>query len=263
MTNRNVVLLPGKSATGKTASLRNLRNPKGVLYCCAEAGKELPFASQFTVLNLASPLELPTLFTKAATTPKFHTIVIDSLDYLMDMYESQIVLTSNNTMQGWQDYQQYFKALMQTHVAQSKMNVIFTGHTMDVLNENEGVMENFIKVKGSLMNHGIESYFNNIIGCKKVPLKWLEGQSSPLLNITEEETELGFKYVYQTRLTKRTVNERIRGPLGMWSPKEIYIDNDLQNVLDRLQAYYNPSSTADTQQPIKTAKGDLNAAQPT
>jgi len=238
MANRNLVLVCGPSAAGKTASLRNLKNPKGVIYLCCEAGKELPFAADFKVFNVTHPLQVFDIFAQAEERKTVHTIVIDSLDYLMDMYESQCVLTSTNTMQGWQDYQQFFKKLMQEIVASSRLNVIFTAHTMSILNENEAVRETMVKVKGALMNQGIESYFNNVISCKKVPLKSLEGMNSPLLNITEEEEILNFKYVYQTRLTKKTVDERIRGPLGMWSIKEIFIDNDLQGVLDRLQEYY-------------------------
>jgi hypothetical protein len=238
MTNRNLVLVCGPSASGKTASLRNLKNPKGVIYLCCESGKELPFAADFKVFNVTHPLQVFDIFAQAEAKTAIHTIVIDSLDYLMDMYESQCVLTSTNTMQGWQDYQQFFKKLMQEVVASSRLNVIFTAHTMSILNENEAVRETMVKVKGALMNQGVESYFNNVISCKKIPLKSLEGMESPLLNITEEEEILNFKYVYQTRLTKKTVDERIRGPLGMWSIKEIFIDNDLQGVLDRLQEYY-------------------------
>lgn len=54
-----------------------------------------------------------------------HTIVIDSLNYLMDMYESLHVLTATNTMQAWGEYTQFFKRLMQRHVASSSKNVIF------------------------------------------------------------------------------------------------------------------------------------------
>ncbi len=60
-----------------------------------------------------------------------------------------------------------------------------------------------------------------------------------MLNVTEEEELVGFKYVFQTRLDKDSVNERIRGPLGLWSVQETFIDNDLQLVLDKLQDYYN------------------------
>ena len=59
-----------------------------------------------------------------------------------------------------------------------------------------------------------------------------------MLNITPEEEALGFKYVYQTKLTKDTVNERLRGPLGLWDTKETYIDNNIQLVINRLRDYY-------------------------
>ena len=60
-----------------------------------------------------------------------------------------------------------------------------------------------------------------------------------MLEITPEEEALGFKYVFQTKLTKETVNERLRGPLGMWSTEETFIDNDMQKVFDHLYNYYN------------------------
>jgi hypothetical protein len=89
------------------------------------------------------------------------------------------------------------------------------------------------------MNQGVESYFSNVISTKKVPTKNLSADGTDLLTITEDEDELGFKYVFQTRLTKDTVNERIRGPHMMWDRAETYIDNNLQLVLNRLHEYYN------------------------
>ena len=127
---------------------------------------------------------------------------------------------------------------MNQYVAKSTKNVIFTAHTMDVMNEAEMVNETLIKVKGSLMNVGIEAMFTTVISTKKVPLKKLEGCASDLLNVTEEEELLGFKYVYQTKLTKETVNERIRSSIGMWDTKESFIDNDVAIVLQRLHEYY-------------------------
>ena len=111
-------------------------------------------------------------------------------------------------------------------------------HTMDVLNEAEMINETLVKVKGSIMNNGVESMFTTVISSKKVALKKLEGMGSSMLNITDEEEMLGFKYVFQTRLTKETVNERIRSPLHMWDMKETFIDNDVVHVLDRLDTYY-------------------------
>lgn len=90
-----------------------------------------------------------------------------------------------------------------------------------------------------LYEHRCESYFSCIIASKKVPTKKLEGYASDLLEITEEEELLGFKYVFQTKLTKDTVNERLRGPMGLWSTKETFIDNNMQNVMNRLDEYYS------------------------
>lgn len=167
-----------------------------------------------------------------------HTIVIDSLTYLLDMYESLYVLNSTNTMQAWGQFAQYFKTLMQQYVAKSTKNVIFIAHTLDTMNEAEMVMETKVPVKGALKNNGIESYFTVVIASKKLQLKNLKEYSNSLLEITPEEESLGFKYVFQTKLTKETVNERLRGPLGLFSNKETFIDNNMQLVLNRLHEYY-------------------------
>lgn len=236
--NDHLVLLGGKSATGKSASLMGLENPEGVMYLNCESGKKLPFKAKFKQFVITDPLQINEAFDAAETMPEVHTIVVDSLTYLLDMYESLYVLNSANTMQAWGQFSQYFKVLMQQYVAKSTKNVIFTAHTADTLNESEMLMETKIPVKGSLKNNGIESYFTVVIASKKVPLKALKDYGSALLTITPEEEALGYKYVFQTKLTKETVNERLRGPLGLFDTKETFIDNNLQLVLNRLKQYY-------------------------
>lgn len=216
-----------------------LRNPEGVMYLNCEAGKKLPFRAKFKQYTITDPLQVMEAFQAAENMEDIHTIVIDSLTYLLDMYESIYVLKAANTMQAWGQFAQYFKELMQQYVARSTKNVIFIAHTADTLNENEMVIETKVPVKGSLKNNGIESYFTVVIAAKKVPLKVLKEYSSDLLTITPEEEVLGYKYVFQTKLTKDTVNERLRGPLGLFDTKETYIDNNMQLVLDRLHEYYS------------------------
>jgi hypothetical protein len=237
-TNDHLVLLCGKSATGKSASLMGLQDPEGVLYLNCEAGKRLPFKAKFIQKTVTDPLQINEAFEWAETNPKVHTIVVDSLTYLLDMYESLYVLNSANTMQAWGQFAQYYKTLMQQFVARSTKRIIFIAHTSDTLNEGEMVMETKVPVKGSLKNNGIESYFTVVIASKKVPLKTLKDCKSDLLTITPEEEALGFKYVFQTKITKDTVNERLRGPLGLFETKETFIDNNVQLVLDRLKEYY-------------------------
>lgn len=237
-TNDHLVLLCGKSATGKSASLMGLKDPEGVLYLNCEAGKRLPFRAKFLQKTVTDPLQIQEAFDWAESQPQIHTIVVDSLTYLLDMYESLYVLGSANTMQAWGQFAQYYKVLMQQYVARSTKKVIFTAHTSDTLNESEMVMETKVPVKGSLKNNGIESYFTVVIASKKVPLKTLKDYQSELLRITPEEEALGFKYVFQTKITKDSVNERLRGPLGLFDTKESFIDNNMQLVLDRLAEYY-------------------------
>jgi hypothetical protein len=240
-TNDHLVLICGMSAAGKSASLRNLQHPEGVMYLNCEAGKKLPFPNKFKTYTITDPYQVLEAFDAVATgkITGIHTIIVDSLTFLLDMFESVHVIPSPNTMTAWGAFQQYFKTLMQDKVAKSACNVIFTAHTLSVLNENEMVVETKVPVKGALKNNGIEAYFSCVVAAKKVPIKKLDGYKSNLLEITPEEEALGFKYVFQTKLTKDTVNERIRSPMGMFSTAESYMDNDAQKLLTHLNSYYN------------------------
>lgn len=237
--NDHLVLICGMSGTGKSASLMNLKNPEGVMYLNTEAGKRLPFKSKFKEYTITDPHQIPDAFNHAEGMDNIHTIVIDSLVMMMDMFESKYIIGSANSMQGWSAYSQFFKNLMNQSVASSTKNTIFTSHVMDILNDKEMSMERLVKVKGSLMNTSIEAFFSVVIATKKMPLNKLEKYTNDLLIITEEDKLLGFKYVFQVKLTKDTINERIRGPLGMWNTNETYIDNCAQKLLNRLKDYYN------------------------
>lgn len=153
--NDNLVLVVGKSATGKSASLMQIEKPEGVMYLNCEAGKKLPFRSKFKQYTVSDPMQIFEAFDAAERMPEVHTIVIDTLTYLMEMYESVYVLKSANTMQAWGQYQQYFKELMQQKVASSTKNVIFLAHTADQYNDSELVTEVKVPVKGALKNNGV------------------------------------------------------------------------------------------------------------
>lgn len=236
--NDNLVLLVGKSASGKSRSLKGLKNPEGVLYLNCESGKKLPFKSGFIERTIVKWDVLPSAIKWAESQPQIHTIVVDSLTYYLDMVESQLVLTSANTQAAWGQFAQQFKFLMQVLVASSTKNIIFLAHTKDEVNDSEMVRETFVPVKGALKNQGIESYFSLVIAAKKVKLKDLENYQNDLLAINEREEMLGYKHVFQTMVTKETVNERLRGPEDLFEIKETFIDNNMQLVLDRLHEYY-------------------------
>jgi len=97
--NDHLVLVSGASATGKSASLMGLKNPEGVIYLNCE-GKKLPFKTKFKELIVTNPQQVYQAFAEAEKMPEVHTIVIDTLTYLMDMYESTVVLTASDTMKA-------------------------------------------------------------------------------------------------------------------------------------------------------------------
>lgn len=245
---KRLILVVGKSVSGKSMSLKGIKDPSGVAYLNCESAKELPFREgiKFKTMVITDPLQVYDAFDMVEEDEykDVHSLVVDSLTYLIDMYESIYVVPHAGSKKGqaaWGDYAQFFKKLMQHYVAKSTKTVVMTAHTADIINESEQCLETVVKVKGSLMNNGIESFFTNIVAAKRMTVANLKksGAKSEYLNITEEEEELGYKHVFQTRITKDTVHERIRGPIGMWERKHVFIDNNIQHVIDRLDWYYS------------------------
>ena len=237
--NDQLILICGPSASGKSASLRNIRNQERWLYMGTEAGKRLPFKNKFRAARVTDPMQVLGAFDYAIEhSQEVDGIIVDSLTFLMDQYESQYVLTSSNTMKAWSEFQQYFKLQKKKKVVKFGKPVIFTAHTLKTLNENTGEYEVSVPIKGALKNNGIEAYFSTIVAAKKLPLKELKGYENDMLHITEEDEMVNFKYVFQTKITKTTTGERIRSPMGLFSTKETYIDNDAQVLLDHLVEFY-------------------------
>lgn len=97
--NDNLVLIAGKSATGKSASLMEIEKPEGVMYLNCEH-KKLPFKSKFQEFSITDPYQIYEAFNHAETEPTIHTIIIDTITYMMDMFETLHVLESANTMKA-------------------------------------------------------------------------------------------------------------------------------------------------------------------
>jgi hypothetical protein len=142
-------------------------------------------------------------------------------------------------MKAWSDYAQYFKRLHQDVIANSTKNVLVLAHTADVYNEDAEVHETMVKIKGSVMNTGVESYYTQVVAAKKMAVRDLAEYKNPMLHIEPEAEATGIKYCFQTKLTKETVNERIRNPIGLWKTEETYIDNDAQALIDKITTYYS------------------------
>lgn len=238
--NTQLVLISGASATGKSASLRNLRDQEKWFYLGVEAGKPLPFKNSFKDLKIEDPYQVFEAFDYATSNPdECNGVIIDSLTFLMDMFESQYVLNSSNTMKAWSTYNQFFKTLMQDKILKFGKPTIILAHTQDFLDERTLETKTYVPIKGSLKAQGIEAYFTSVVSTKKMALKDLEPYKNDMLTITEDDELLGYTYCFQTKLTKQTLGERIRSPMGMFTKEQTYISNDAQVLLDHLKSYYN------------------------
>jgi len=237
--NEQLVLISGESGTGKSASLRNVRNQERWMYLNCEAGKRLPMQNGFKTFKVTDPYQVYEGFDHAMTNPtNWDGIALDTITFLMDMFESLFIIGNANTQKAWGDYAQFFKNMMQDKVVKFGKPVIIMGHTKSELNEGAMEMRTSVPVKGSLKNNGIEAYFSTVISTKKIGIMELEKYGSDLLKITDEDRELGYKHVFQTRPTKTTVGERIRSPMGMFTRAQTYMDNDAQLLLDHLRKFY-------------------------
>lgn len=245
--NPKSILICGESGHGKSASLMGIADREDVLYLNCEQGKPLPFKNKFKKKTITDPEDiigwieqLVEMEADGQTNP-FNFVIIDTVSFMMDMYERMHVHGSSNTMKAWGDYALFFPRLMDATAKLENTFFIFLGHLDSYLDEDEGMMRFHVPVKGSLKTKGLEAYFTTVIYVKKMRIKDINKgcpDGNNHLNITNKEETKGFKHVFLTDSDKNTIGGRIRSPLGMWKDEELYIDNDVQIVLKKLIDYY-------------------------
>lgn len=235
---KRVIVVTGISGSGKSTALRNMDN---VVHLNCEEGKDILFTLKnkqfFKSTHITTPMQVIEYIQLAEDKPQVQTIVIDGLNYLMDMYESQFIYKSADTRSAWQDYGQFYKDLVH-NIAVSSKDFIILAHVAYRYNEQNMAIEATIPVKGALAKAGLEASFTTVIGADIVKIGDLEKYSNPLLNITEDDKEDGFKYVLQTRKFADTKNTLIKVPMGVFARNEAFIDSDMALVMQRLREYY-------------------------
>lgn len=238
-TNNQLVLISGHSATGKSASLQNIRDQAHWGYLGCEAGKRLPFKNNFQSFRIGDPYQVWEAFDHFTHTDTSCVgLCVDTLTFLMDMMENLYVNGAKDGQKAWSDYAQFFKTLMMQKVVAFKHPVIFMAHLIEKHDEVAMEMKTSVPIKGALKNNGVESWFSTVVSTKKMTLKELAPYANDLLHISEDDEMLGYKHVFQTRPTKTTTGERIRSPMGLFSREQTYMDNDAQLLLDHLKAFY-------------------------
>lgn len=228
----------GRPNTGKSTSLQKLKNQEKMAYLNADL-KELPFKSRFAVnAEIADAYDILNFIDEIENEPSIEGGVLDTITFLMSMFERQYVKGAVNGQKAWGDYGDFYRNIVHKIKAGSKDYAILA-HAATELNETSASYETSVPIKGAVGRTGAEADFTTIVSTKQIPIKKLEGFENNLLHITDEEKEDGFKFVFVTRITKDSVGEKMRSAMGLWDRKELYIDNDLNQVFDRLKKYYS------------------------
>jgi hypothetical protein len=238
--NKNMVLVMGRPNTGKSTSLMKLHNQSKMAYLNADL-KELPFRSKFAAnVEISDPLDIFDYVTEIEDNSDLEGGVLDTITFLMSTYERLYVTPHAGTKQGqsaWGDYGNFYRDFVHRMKSGTKDYAVLA-HSASDLNEEAGVMDTFVPIKGAVGRTGVEADFTTILSTKQIPLKKLQGFENDLLHITDEEKEDGFKFVFATRISKDSIGEKMRSAMGLWARNELYIDNDLNQVFNRLKTYY-------------------------
>jgi hypothetical protein len=236
-TNNHIVLVMGKPNTGKSTSLRNLKNQDSMIYLNTDL-KALPFKNKFMkAIDVADAMDVIGYVQQIEQTPAVTGAVLDTLTFLMSMYERQYVLNSANTQKAWGDYGNFYRDFIHAIKSGTKDYAILA-HEDTILNEQTMQMESKVPVKGSVGKTGVEADFTTILSTKEISIKKLEAYQNDLLHITDEEREDGVKRVFCTRISKEFIGDKTRSAMGLWKREELFIDNDLNQVFTRLREYY-------------------------
>ena len=236
-TNNHIVLVMGKPNTGKSTSLRNLKNQESMIYLNTDL-KALPFKSKFLkTIDVADAMDVIGYIQQIEEVPTVTGAVLDTLTFLMSMYERQYVLNSTNTQKAWGDYGNFYRDFIHAIKSGTKDYAILA-HEDTILNEQTMQMESKVPVKGSVGKTGVEADFTTILSTKEISVKKLEAYQNDLLHITDEEREDGVKRVFCTRISKEFIGDKTRSAMGLWKRNELFIDNDLDQVFTRLREYY-------------------------
>lgn len=245
---KSIIFLGGRSATGKTASLRNLKGgdlkkQEKVLYLNCEA-KDLPFKSGFKIIPVTDPYQLHGVSNDlikqgADGLKKFDTVIVDSITACMDLFATKYIgKDCPNKMGAWGDYKSFYSTWAKQMLPQIPQDVIVLAHTD--AHEDKDTLKTYTQavVQGSLKGIGLEADFGLVVNTDLVALEKLEDYTNSHLNITDEEKLEEFKYVIQTCKTLETKSTKIRSPMGMWDKNETFIDSDIQIVLDKHKQFF-------------------------
>lgn len=228
----------GPPNSGKSMSLMQMTNQKRIVYLNTDL-KPLPFKDNFAQnVEVDDANDILSFIHEIEAHDEIDGAVLDTISFLMSMYERQYVTRAEDTQAAWGGYGTFYRDFIHAIKSGTKDYVILA-HEAVQHNEKTMRWESSVPVKGAVGRTGVEADFTTILSSRQIELTDLEGHENDLLHITDLEKEDEFKYVFVTRITKDTVGQKMRSAMDLWGRNELYIDNDIQQVFTRLKKYYS------------------------
>lgn len=241
-----LITVVGPPGSGKTCCLEHIREPEKVLYINYDGKSRFPFkqakGKKFIVETPKTSRELFTILAELQNAPDIKIVVLDTITKWFDMYIADTVLKSSNTLQAWGTLKTIYESLLKAIRLLDNKVFIILAHTELITNEETREVEAVIETKGkALCKPGMEADLENIVRAVAIPITKAQQIKNDLLTVTEEEMKhvSKLKYVLQTQAIENDSFKRIRTAKGAFTGDELYIDSNIQQVIDRLQQFYN------------------------
>jgi len=144
----------GRPNMGKSASLQNLENQNKLVYLNTDL-KELPFKDSFAKnVEVVNAIDALAYIDEIEANPDMDGVILDTITFLMNMYERQYVASSNDTQKAWGQYGNFYREMMHKIKSGTK-NYFVLAHEMTELNEQTMQMESKVPVKGAVGKIGV------------------------------------------------------------------------------------------------------------
>lgn len=231
----NLIAIVGGSGEGKSTSVRTL-NPKET-FIINVASKDLPFRGAKKNYrsfkddpengNFVSTSNVETIgkLLKHVNTkrPEIKTAVIDDVQYILS-FQAMERAKEKNFDKHIDIANDYYTVLKDARNLREDMNVVVMSHSLDEKDSFGNITGRRIKTIGAMLDKyiTIEGLFTYVLFCEKIVTEDEEGES---------HTRYAFMTNDPTNLTTA------KTPMGCFP--ERYIDNDLQDVIDKIAEFNN------------------------
>lgn len=212
------ILIVGQTGSGKSTSLRNLPRDKTAILN-AEL-KPLPFKKAKFALdgNIKSVNNLVVAMSAAEKDKKIEYVVLDSMTMYADGPVNKQFINGADGYEGWKNYKNHIVEIIERMKNSSKRYIVIALEERAEDINKIGICS--AKLQGSLKGGGLESHFTIVFRSMK---------------IDDIESKNGVSYKFATN---QIPGEKITAKTPMEMFEDLYIDNDVVEIYNKIDEYY-------------------------